>query len=256
MKLNTIFLILAFAVLSFILISCNTNKLSDQTQEDFIWHGHSFVQLNVWNETKLETVIQIDPFNVGDRVGIPSADIVLITHSHYDHCSIEDIAKVSKPSTIVLAPQECLDSLSKLDIKEKLAVLPDKKYDINGIMIETVPAYTINTEFHPKSKKWVGYIVTINSVVDSKISSKKFYHAGDTSDIPEFASQKFADIDVAFLPIDGVYTMSGAEAALAANKFKLKLAIPIHYGSVAGTIEGAYQLQKLCDCDVEIPEAR
>lgn len=160
-----------------------------------------------------------------------------------------------------------MDSLGKLDVKKKIAVLPEKKYnDIKGISdkgigIETVPAYTVNTEFHPKSQKWVGYIVAINSIYDSssansKINSKKFYHAGDTGNIPEFSSETFADIDVAFLPVDGVYAMGGVEAAMAANTFRPKLAIPIHYGTIVCTIEGANQLKENCVCKVEIPEIK
>ncbi|MBI4453124.1 MBL fold metallo-hydrolase [Candidatus Woesearchaeota archaeon] len=228
--------------------------------KEIIWHGHATIQLN---SQEKNVVIYIDPYNLSDKNNnldnnklnnnfdnnLDKADIILITHAHYDHCSLADAIKVSKPTTIILSTADCLKNLEKLDVNKKVIVEPNKKYDVNGIIVETIPAYNINTKFHPKEKKWVGYVITINN--------KKYYHAGDTDEIPEMSAFKettLSNIDVAFLPIGGTYTMNAEEAVKAANAFNPKKVIPIHYGNVVGTKEDAELFKEKCNCDVEILE--
>lgn len=166
--------------------------------------------------------LYIDPFHL--KKSYEKANVILITHSHYDHCSIEDIKKLSFDQTIIIATPDCISKLSNLKIKDIKPITPGASMTIDGFMIEAVPAYNIDKEFHPKAQEWVGYIVTVNK--------KRIYHAGDTDHIPEMKS--FKDIDIALLPVSGTYVMTAKEAVLAVSDIKPKIAIPMHYGSIVG----------------------
>ena len=196
--------------------------------------GHASVRLEA------EKVVYIDPFKIE---GEDKADLILITHSHYDHCSIEDIQKLVKPETVIVTVPDCQSKLSSVltKVADVKLMEPGQKLDVEGISIETVPAYNIGKEFHPKENNWVGYIVTIGG--------KRVYHAGDTDLIPEMNNIK---VDVAMLPVGGTYTMSVEEAAEAANKIGAEVSIPIHYGSIVGTKEDAEKFKELVTGRVEI----
>jgi L-ascorbate metabolism protein UlaG (beta-lactamase superfamily) len=207
------------------------------------WHGHATIQINELDSENTAKKIYIDPFEL--KEGLEKADIIFITHGHHDHCSIKDAAKISKSTTIVIATKDCIEALENLDVKEKIIVEPNNEYEVNGVKFETVPAYNTDKQFHPKTNQWVGYIITLNN--------KRYYHAGDTDNIPEFASKStFANIDIAFMPVGGTYTMTAKEAAAAVNLFKPKLAIPMHYGTIIGKENDAKTFKKLCDCEVKI----
>jgi L-ascorbate metabolism protein UlaG (beta-lactamase superfamily) len=167
-------------------------------------------------------VIYIDPFNlkVDDK-----ADVILITHSHFDHCSIKDIKRLVKNGTEIFVTPDCQSKLNHFDKVKVNLVHPNKSYSLGSLKIDTVPAYNLNKSFHPRANDWVGYIITVNT--------KRIYHAGDTDFIPEMKTLK--DIDIALLPIGGMYTMDVDEAAAAANSFKPKVVIPMHYGAIEGT---------------------
>ena len=128
--------------------------------------------------------IYIDPFKL--PANLPKADVIFITHAHYDHFSIEDIAKIKTEHTIIVAPK---DVASKFD-KSVIAVVPGKTYIIGKMKVMTVPAYNLDKKFHPKENKWVGYIITLSN-------GKKIYHVGDTDFIPEM---KDIVTDIALLP--------------------------------------------------------
>ena len=199
------------------------------------WLGHSSFKITN------KRVIYIDPYNIqADE----KADIILITHSHYDHCSIEDIKELVKDRTIIIIPPDCQSKLSGIQGINVHLAKPGKKIEAFGIIVEAVPAYNINKNFHEKSNEWVGYIINTDG--------KKIYHAGDTDFIPEMKEIK--DIDVALLPVGGKYTMDAAEAAKAANAIKPKIAVPMHYGSIVGSEEDAKRFKTLCNCEVEIME--
>lgn len=196
------------------------------------WSGHSgFV---------IENKIAIDPY----KIIVPmKADIVLITHSHYDHCSLEDIEKVVKDDTIIIAPPDCSSTLSRNERGNLKLITPGKIIKIDDITVQAVPAYNINKPFHPKENEWVGYLI--------KIKDKIIYHAGDTDLIPEMNNIK---ADIALLPVDGTYTMNANEAAEAARRVKAKTVIPMHYGAIAGTKQDALRLKELLnDINVIIP---
>ncbi len=178
--------------------------------------------------------IFIDPYNIKSSA---KADIILITHSHYDHCSTADIDKVSKNGTIIICPASCQSKIAR--IKNKVHIQPiqqGQKLKIQGMLIETAPAYNIKKPFHPKEEGWVGYVIH-----DEKI----IYHAGDTDFIPEMESLA-GKIDIALLPVGGNFTMNAREAAEAAKIIKPELAIPMHFGSIAGKKEDAEEFIRLC----------
>lgn len=191
--------------------------------ENIKWLGHDTFKIVG------EKVIYTDPFQITkpDR-----ADIILITHDHYDHFSPDDIKKLLKEDTVLVLPKDCS---GKIQAKE-IVVKPGDKINVEGIEIEVVPSYNTNKNFHPKEKGWVGYIF--------KVSGKRIYIAGDTDYIPEMKT--FKDIDIALLPVSGTYVMTADEAVQAALDISPKLAIPMHYGSIVGSEKDAqYFAEKL-----------
>jgi L-ascorbate metabolism protein UlaG (beta-lactamase superfamily) len=185
------------------------------------WLGHDTFKITG------EKVIYTDPFKIRKE---DAADIILITHEHYDHCSPEDIRKISGPNTVVVAPADCAAKL-KGSVK---VVRPGDVAEVSGIRIEAVPSYNTNKQFHTKDRGWVGYIFTI--------SGQRIYIAGDTDYIPEMKTFR---ADIALLPVSGTYVMTAEEAAQAALAIKPKIAIPMHYGSIVGSKDDAYRFSEL-----------
>lgn len=173
-------------------------------------------------------VIFTDPFQLKQS---DTADIILISHSHFDHCSPEDLKKIAKSHTEIFATSDC-------DLKgipgKVTHVVPNKSYKVDNITIKTIPAYNTNKDFHPKSKNWVGYII--------EIDGESIYHTGDTDFIPEMYGLK---VDVALLPVSGTYVMTAEEAAEAFKSMNAKKAIPMHYGAIVGSKQDAEKFNKL-----------
>lgn len=187
------------------------------------WLGHSTIKMK-----NSEKTIYIDPYNIKNEYN--DADIIFITHNHYDHFSEEDIKKVKKDNTIIIITEDIYQKSIELRFAETniIMVKPNENYQIGNIKFTTIPSYNINKKFHPKGNNWVGYIIEINNV--------KYYIAGDTDITNE---NKKVKCDVAFLPIGGTYTMNFEEAAKLANTIEPKVVVPIHYGLIVGTIKDA-----------------
>ncbi len=167
--------------------------------------------------------IYIDPFQMKEE--FRDADLILITHDHYDHFSPEDIEKVACPGTVLVVPEKMSGKaqvVSKL-VGKIMTVSPGEHREIEGLELETVPAYNIMKPFHTKGSEWVGYILIIEG--------KRIYIAGDT-DLTKEAKE--VRCDIALVPIGGTYTMDVGKAAELINTIRPEVAIPVHYGSIVG----------------------
>jgi len=202
------------------------------------WLGHDGFKI------KNAKTVYIDPYQVkaGDE-----ADIILITHEHFDHLSSGSIKRIASPKTTIVTTPVVKSQLSGTRVKEILAAKPGQKILIDGISVETVPSYNVNKfrspgePFHSKQEEMLGFIVTMNGV--------RIYHAGDTDSIPEM---EHPNVDIALLPVSGTYVMTAEEAAEASKRIKPKVAIPMHYGSIVGDERDAERFKKLASCEVHV----
>lgn len=183
--------------------------------------------------------IYFDPYEINENNN--DADIIFITHNHYDHYSENDIKKIYNANTKFIITKDLEKELLNLGIKKEniIIVAPNNNYNVLDISFKTIPAYNINKPFHPKENNWVGYLINYNNFT--------YYIAGDT-DITE--DNKLIKCDVAFLPIGGKYTMNYKEAAELTNIIKSKIVVPIHYGLIVGTTEDAIEFSKLINKDI------
>ena len=181
-----------------------------------------------------DKVIYIDPYRIDKNYN--DADIIFITHDHYDHYSEEDIDKIIKEGTTFIIPEELLTKLlvKGYNRNDIITVEPCKQYMIQGIKFETIPAYNTNKQFHPKENDWVGYVIEIKGI--------RYYIAGDT-DITE--ENRKVKCDVALVPVGATYTMDFKEAAQLINEIKPKVAIPTHYADIVGTEQDATDFIRL-----------
>ncbi|MBI1970007.1 MBL fold metallo-hydrolase [Candidatus Woesearchaeota archaeon] len=185
-------------------------------------------------------IIYMDPFQL--KQSYNDADIIFISHEHFDHCSIEDLRKVIKDSTLIVCPPDCQSKLSGMKFKDTKLAIPGTKGTVEGIAFYCIPAYNTNKKFHPRANDWIGYIITVNG--------KNIYHCGDTDVTSEMKALK--NIDIALMAVSGTYVMTAPEAAQAVNSFHPKVAIPMHYGEIVGTIADAEKFKELAKCEVEI----
>lgn len=238
------------------------------------WLGHDGFRISgaaAEGSGSSSRTIYIDPYKLTkaqrDR---NDADIILITHNHFDHLSVDDLRHVaagkggkkkndgsssssSSGTTTVVAARECVDQLRQAGITDSSAagaagdirgVSPGDRLTVQGVQIEAVAAYNTNKTFHPKADGKLGFVITLGGV--------RIYHAGDTDDIPEMGS---VHPDIALVPVSGTYVMTAEEAARAVNE-KLKpkkLAIPMHYGEIVGSEKDAAKFKELVRvCPVQI----
>jgi L-ascorbate metabolism protein UlaG (beta-lactamase superfamily) len=190
-------------------------------------------------------VIYVDPFRVTKN---DEADIVLISHEHFDHLSLEDLKKVTFPGTSIVASSLCKDGLKSVKVKELHYMDPGGKHMVGKVEIDGLPAYNLNKfaepgkVFHPKGEKRLGFLI--------KMDGTTVYHAGDADFIPEMKSIK---CDIALLPVSGTYVMTAEEAAEAAAAINPKIAVPMHYGAIVGSEADAQKFKSLVkNCQVEI----
>ena len=194
------------------------------------WLGHA--SFKIWYK---DTILYIDPWKLKDSPH--DATLVLVSHSHHDHYSPEDIAKVSGPNMKLIASPDVIakESAGK-------SMMPGLTVELEGVRIKGVAAYNPNKEFHPKTNNWVGFVI--------EIGSKRIYYAGDTDLTEEMKALK--DIDVALLPVGGTYTMDGTQAAEATAIIQPKLAIPYHWGDIVGDRSDAETFAKTAKCETKI----
>ena len=192
------------------------------------WLGHDGFRIDAGK------TIYIDPYQISDG---PDADLILITHEHFDHCSPEDVAKIQHSGSVIVTEKDSAPKLSG-DVR---VVNVGESLSIDNIQIEAVPAYNTNKDFHPKSKGWLGFIVDIDGV--------KVYHAGDTDFIPEMND---FNTDIALLPVSGTYVMTADEAVEAALAINPKIAIPMHYGAIVGGGSDATKFKQALEGKVEV----
>ena len=188
-----------------------------------------------------DKVIYFDPFQISDYS--KDADYIFITHPHYDHFSEDDLKKIMKDNSIIIAPNELEDKCKSLGFKYIVCVSPNNKYGVDDIIFSTVNAYNIGKPFHPKESNWVGYIVTLND--------ETIYVSGDTDIVDEI---KNINCDIACICIGGHYTCDYKEAVEYIREIKPKYAIPTHYKTVVGTEEDAENFKDALDgiCEIKI----
>jgi L-ascorbate metabolism protein UlaG (beta-lactamase superfamily) len=206
----------------------------------------SFITINTHSSIRLEakqgTVIYVDPY--GFKTEPHDADLVLVTHTHFDHLSPEDIAKVGTDRTVFVLPASAKSDFVSAGFAQKDAtfLVPGEcATPLPGIEVQAVPAYNVSKAFHPKKNAWVGYVIQMDDV--------RVYVAGDTDDLPENRS---IDCDVALVPAGGTYTMDAREAAAFVNALRPAVAIPEHYGTVAGSPGDGKTFASLVDPSIEV----
>ena len=199
----------------------------DELVKRLHWLGHDSFRLDG------PPVIYFDPWKLQ---GEPApADLVLVSHDHYDHCSPDDVAKVRGPRTIVVA-----NSSAAAKLPGARAVQPGDRLAVAGVEIEAMPAYNLTkfrspgVPFHPQAAGHVGYVVTVEGV--------RIYFAGDTDQIPEM---DVLACDIALLPVSGTYVMTVEEAVAAARAIKPQIVVPMHYGAGIGTADDGQHFSKL-----------
>lgn len=202
------------------------------------WLGHDAFRIDG------PQTIYFDPYELSG--GNPTADVILVSHEHHDHCSPEDVAKIKGKHTIIVTIAPAARKLTG-DVR---IVEPGDTMPVRDIDVEAVPAYNVNKfrspgePFHSKEAGHVGFVITVEG--------QRIYHAGDTDVIPEMADLE--DIDVALLPVSGTYVMTAAEAVQAAEVIQPGTAIPMHVGRGIGSLEAAEAFKEHAPVDVVILE--
>ena len=206
------------------------------------WTGHAGFKILHGNKK-----MYIDPYKLSNKYeNIFDADIVLITHNHFDHLSIEDLKNITNERTVIVSAQECLSQLKSLKVKDLIGIDPRNNEKLDDLVVEAVPAYNVNKDFHPKDDKKIGFIL--------KFGNDRIYHTGDSDIIPEM---KDTNPTIVLIPVSGTYVMTAEEASKAVNELiNPKIAIPMHYGTIVGNKEDAIRFSELVTvCETKILES-
>lgn len=196
--------------------------------EKIVWLGHDSFRINA------AKTIYFDPYQIAEG---PKADLILISHDHFDHCSPEDVAKIQGSQTVIVTEK---DSANKLEGDVRI-MKPGDSLAVDNVKIQAVPSYNTDKDFHPRKNNWLGFIVEIEGV--------KVYHAGDADFIPEMND---LETDIALLPVSGTYVMTADQAVKAALAINPKLAIPMHYGAIVGDEQDAINFKKALEGKIEV----
>jgi L-ascorbate metabolism protein UlaG (beta-lactamase superfamily) len=204
--------------------------------ENIHWLGHDSFRLDG------SSTVYIDPWKLA--ADAPPADLILITHDHYDHFSPDDIARLSTPRTTLIGPASVT---AKIDGVAAVTLSAGETATVGGVTVTAVPAYNIDKfrqpgeVFHPRAAGGLGYIV--------ELDGRSIYHAGDTDAIPEMRDVR---CDVALLPVSGTYVMTAEEAAEACRMISAAAVVPMHYGDIVGTAADAARFEGLCGVPVTV----
>lgn len=194
------------------------------------------IKINCHSSICVNGEIWFDPFRVDSG---SDAKLIFVTHSHWDHFSVEDIKKILTSRTKIVCPKSMQSDIDGVFENEIIFVEPEQSYEVDGVKFETFCSYNMNKQFHPKENNWVGYNVLVGD--------KKVAVVGDTDNTPELNK---LETDVLLVPIGGTYTMSVQEAAELVNHIKPKVVIPTHYGEIVGEKSFGKEFQKLIDKDI------
>ncbi|NMC72178.1 MAG: MBL fold metallo-hydrolase [Myxococcales bacterium] len=194
------------------------------------WLGHASIVV------RGSKTVYVDPWEVS---AADPADVILVTHDHFDHLSLPDVERLSRPDTSVVGPAMCRKALGK----RLTAIEPGGAVTVSGVPVEAVRAYNPKKQFHPKDYGGVGYVFTVDGV--------RYYHCGDTDRIPEMEAVR---ADVVFVPVGGKYTMDAEEAAEVPSLVGAKLAVPLHFGKIVGDVADAKKFARLCKIPVVVLE--
>jgi L-ascorbate metabolism protein UlaG (beta-lactamase superfamily) len=204
--------------------------------ENVHWLGHDSFRLDG------SVTVYIDPWKL--PAGQPPAGVILVTHDHFDHLSVDDVAKIAGPDTVVAGPASVTEQIRGL---ETVTVAAGDSVEVRGLGVLVVPAYNLDKfrapgrPYHPREAGHVGYVVTLDGV--------RYYHAGDTDAVPEMAEVR---CDVAFLPVGGTFTMTWEEAAGACDLLETAAAVPMHYADIVGGVADAERFRDHCRVPVTI----
>jgi L-ascorbate metabolism protein UlaG (beta-lactamase superfamily) len=202
--------------------------MSHEFVEKIHWLGHDCFRIDG------SKTIYFDPFQITTG---PGADLIFISHDHFDHCSPEDVEKIKKEDTVIITEENAAGKLQG-DVR---VLKPGGKMEVEGVKIEAVPAYNTDKDFHPKKNGWLGFVVEVDGT--------RVYHAGDTDFVPEMQE---LHVDIALLPVSGTYVMTADQAVAAAKAIQPKVAIPMHYGAIVGDEKDALSFQKALHGLVEV----
>jgi L-ascorbate metabolism protein UlaG (beta-lactamase superfamily) len=206
------------------------------------WLGHSGFRVRAGR-----AYVYIDPYRVA--ADAPKADLILLTHGHYDHFSPRDVERLTTPRTELIAPPAVAERLPG----HVQSIAPGEEVEpesVRGIFVRALAAYNTSKRnsdgavFHPREAGGVGY--------DLNVRGERLYHAGDTDVIPEM--DEVHGVDVALLPVSGTYVMTASEAAEAARRIQPRLAVPMHWGEHIGTRDDAEEFLRLAPVEAMIPE--
>lgn len=230
-KIGAILLMLCFGALS---LEAATQEEVDKMLTNLHWLGHASFRLDS------SKIIYFDPWKLSPNS--KKADIIFVSHEHFDHFSKDDIALIAYDATVIVTDKSVSKQIEgKVSAKKIIALLPGDSIDIEDVKVKAAASYNTNKEFHTKQSQKLGFIVTIDGVA--------IYHSGDTDNIPEM---KDYTCDIALLPVSGTYVMTADEAANAALSIKPKVAVPMHYGDIVGSEKDAERFQELLKGKIEV----
>jgi L-ascorbate metabolism protein UlaG (beta-lactamase superfamily) len=213
-------------------------SMAGKLEQSVHWLGHAGFRIDVAGKT-----IYIDPYRAPAG---PMADVILITHDHFDHFSPDDIKRLAGEGTQIVGPATVTEQLKG----PALSIVPGESVEVAALELTAVAAYNTNKmnsdgkPFHPREAGWVGYVL--------RVGGQRLYHSGDTDVIPEM--DQAVGVDVALLPVSGTYVMTPVEAAEAARRIEPKLAIPMHWGTIIGSREEAEEFARRASVEVHIPD--